>query len=384
MITILGRTNFRTERRLFGIRHADRRAHMYLIGATGTGKSTLIENMIRQDMAAGEGLCLLDPHGDLAERVRTAAPDSRQDDLIYLDVADLKQPYSFNPLVGVPVDKRPVTASGILEVFQKVWIDSWGPRLEHLLRNALFALLDQPAGATFADILRLLDEDDYRREVARHTQSQTVRRFWLREFDAYPERLRREVILPVQNKVGAFLTNPFSGRLLAGAGKPINLRAVMDTGKMLIVNLARGRLGVDTTALVGALLATSIASAAFSRVDVPEDHRADFWFYLDEFPIFATNSFTSMLAELRKYRVGLTLSHQHLSQLSTDVRDAVLGNVGSLMAFRLGPSDSAVMVSRFAPAVTTGDLTSLLNHRAYVRLLVEGHPIEPFSAVTCR
>jgi energy-coupling factor transporter ATP-binding protein EcfA2 len=381
MITILGRTTFRNERRPFGIRQADRRAHVYVIGQTGTGKSTLLEAMIRQDLAAGEGLALLDPHGDLVERLLRDVPETRRSDLIYVDVPDMSQPWGFNALRSVPPDKRPLAASALLDAFKKLWSDSWGPRLEHILRNSLFALLDQPE-ATLADVLRLLSDDDYRRAAMGCVASAAVRRFWLREFKDYPARFRAEAIAPVQNKVGAFLANPLLQRILTQPNQLLDLRQIMDEGKVLLVNLAKGKIGEDTAALLGSLLVASLGTAVLARADQRVNERRDFWIYLDEFHTVTTLSLATMLSELRKYRVGFTLAHQYVAQLDEAVQAAVFGNVATICCFRIGAPDAEVLAPQFAPLLRVSDLVTLPNRHMYVRLLVDGKPSEPFSAET--
>src|SRR5436309_12000146 len=343
-VTYLARTDYRDHRKIFGIRQADRMAHMYLIGKTGTGKSTLLERMIAQDVRTGQGLALLDPHGDLAERVLAGVPAGRKDDLIYFNVPDVSKPLGFNPLERVAPGKRPLAASGVLEVFKKIWVDTWGPRMEHILRNALLALLDQPE-ATLADVLRLLDDRTFRRSAMVHVANAAVRDFWLREYESYPARFRVEAIAPIQNKVGAFLTNPILRNIVTQPKSAFDLRRVMDDGKVLLVNLAKGKIGEDVAALLGAMLVSRLGLAALSRTDIPEEDRRDFFVYLDEFQSFTTLSLANMLSELRKYRVGLILAHQYLSQLDLQVRDAILGNVGTMIAFRLGLADADILES---------------------------------------
>src|SRR5437667_5297642 len=252
-LIMLGRTDFRDDRRIFGIKQADRRAHMYIIGKTGTGKSTLLENLARQDIQCGRALALLDPHGDLVERLIAAIPEKRKDDLIYFNVPDVSSPLGFNTLESVPPIRRPLAASGLLEVFKKIWIDTWGPRLEHILRNALLALLDQPE-ATLAGVLRLLDDRTFRRNAMNHVANVHIRDFWLRGYESYPARFRVEAIAPIQNKVGAFLTNPLLRNIVTQPKSAFNLRRVMDEGKILLVNLAKGKIGEDVAALLGAML----------------------------------------------------------------------------------------------------------------------------------
>lgn len=380
-ITLIGRTNFRNQRKIFGIRLADRRAHMYIIGKTGTGKSTLLEMMVRQDISAGHGLALFDPHGDLVERVIEWMPESRKKELIYFNVPDASKPLAFNPLESVPPTKRALAASGMLEVFKKIWHDSWGPRTEHLLRNALLALLDQPE-ATLADILRLMDDLSFRRTAASRVHNDQVRRFWLKEFESYPARFRAEVIAPIQNKVGAFVADPVLNAIVTQPKSAFDLRRVMDNGRILLVNLAKGKIGGDTAALLGALLVSRIGLTALSRADFPENERRDFHLYLDEFQSFTTLSLANMLSELRKYRVNLVLAHQYLAQLDIQVRDAILGNVGTLVSFRLGLADAEIISKEFWPEFSAEDLIRLPNYNIYVKLMVNGAVTRPFSAET--
>jgi energy-coupling factor transporter ATP-binding protein EcfA2 len=380
-LTYLARTNFRNTQKLVGLKPADRNAHIYVLGKTGTGKSTLLETLARQDLAHGGGFALLDPHGDLVERVLAAVPPGRRETLIYMNVSDTARPLGFNPLEAVPPEKRALAASGLLDVFKKLWADSWGPRLEHILRNALLVLLDQPS-ATLADILRLLDDRDFRRHVAERTPNAQVRRFWLSEFEHYPLRFRAEAIAPAQNKVGAFLANPVLQRILTQPKSAFDLRQVMDEGRVLLVNLAKGKLGEDTAALLGSLLVARIGLAALSRADVPESERRDFFVYLDEFQNFSTLSLATMLPELRKYHVGLVLAHQHLAQLDPAVREAILGNVGTTLAFRLGATDAQLLEPAFAPEVRAEDLVGLPNYSVYLKLIAGGITSRPFSAET--
>lgn len=380
-IALFARTNWRNERRAFGIKQADRRHHMYIVGKTGTGKSTLLETMIRQDIGGDQGLALFDPHGDLVERILAWMPEKRKDTLVYFNVPDASRPLGFNPLESVPPRKRPLAASGMLEVFKKMWADSWGPRSEHLLRNALLALLDQPQ-ATLADVLRLLDDAAFRRNAAGRVANAQVRNFWLREYESYPARFRAEAIAPIQNKVGAFLADPILHAILTQPRSAFDLRRVMDQGNILVVNLAKGKLGADSAGLLGSLLVSRIGLAAVSRADIAEEERRDFFLYVDEFQNFATLSLATMLSELRKYRVNLILSHQHLSQLDPQVRDAILGNVGTLVSFRLGLADAEILAKEFWPEFMPPDLTKLPNHSVYLKLMVNGAVSRPFSAET--
>lgn len=381
-IAYFARTNFRNQQKIFGIKPADRLSHVYMIGKTGTGKSTSLETLIRQDIEAGEGLALVDPHGDLVERVAKTIPEHRRADVVYFDVPSPTQPYGFNPLKRVIPEKRPLAASGLLEVFHKMWGDrAWGQRMEHILRNALLALLDQPQ-ATLPDLLRLLRDDRFRMTVARNVQNPQVRDFWLHEFPRYSYRYRAEAIAPIQNKVGAFLADPKLYRILTQPEEAISIRKIMDEGKILLVNLAKGQIGEDTSSLLGGLLVTIIGLAAFSRAEVPADERRDFYVYLDEFQQFTTLAVANMIAELRKYHVGMIVAHQYLYQLDPDTRYAVLGNVGTLISFRLGPKDAAFLAKEFQPKLDTVDLLNLPNYHIYLKLMIDGTPSRPFSAVT--
>ena len=380
-LTFFARTNFRNQGKLFGIRQDDRRSAVYIIGKTGTGKSSLLETFIRQDIASGHGLALFDPHGDLVESVLAVIPERRTADLIYFNATDLNHSVGFNPLEHVPAEKRPLAASSLLDVFKKIWNDSWGPRLEHILRNALLALLDRPA-STLADILRLLDDRAFRRDAVGDVYNPQVRNFWLREYESYTARFRVEAIAPIQNKVGAFLANPLLSRILTQPKSAFNMRRVMDEGKILLVNLAKGKIGEDTASLLGALLVATINMAALSRADMPEEDRRDFSVYLDEFPTFTTLTLANMLSELRKYRVPMILSHQFTSQLDIQVRDAILGNVGSIISFRVGVPDAEILAKEFYPEVTELDLINLPNYHIYLKLMVDGVVSRPFSATT--
>lgn len=380
-IAFFAETTHRRSYQRFGIRQADRMAHMYIIGKTGTGKSTLIETLIRQDIEAGRGCALIDPHGDLAERVVATVPQHRQDDLVYFNAPDPKQPFGFNPLLRVPSAYRSLAASGLIEVFKKMWTDAWGVRMEHILRNTLHALLET-RDATFADILRLLTDASYRRGIVANLENEQVKAFWTTEFAKYSYRYRAEAIAPIQNKVGAFLTDPLLRRITAGAPQPIRLRKLMDDQGVLIANLAKGRLGEDTSSLLGGLLVTLVGLAAFTRASLPEAERRPFFLYVDEFQSFTTLALATMLSELRKYGVAATLAHQYLHQLEPDIRHAVLGNAGTLIAFRVGAEDAPLFARELGPRFGVDDLLNLPNHHIYLRLMIEGEPSRSFSART--
>jgi type IV secretory pathway TraG/TraD family ATPase VirD4 len=380
-LTYLGRTDARYRSHLFGIRTEDRFSHVYIIGKTGTGKSTLIENMALQDLQLGRGFALIDPHGDLVERIAARVPGPRASDTVYLDAADPKQPYGYNPLRQVRHDFIALAASGLMEVLKKIWSDSWGVRMEHILRNVLHALLEQP-DATLADVLRILSDHKYRRQVAQSLKNETVRRFLEKEFERFSFAYRADGAAPIQNKVGAFLADPLINRILTRPEKDLHVRRVMDQGGVLLVNLAKGRLGEDSSTLLGGLLVTTIGLAAFTRADMPAADRRNFFVYVDEFQSFTTLALVNMFSELRKYRVGFTVAHQYLHQLEADIRHAVMGNAGTIISFRVGAEDAPYLEREFVEQFEQIDLQQLPNHRIYLKLMIDGVPSRPFSALT--
>lgn len=380
-VTYFARTNKRPPDKVFGIKHEDRFHHVHAIGRTGTGKSTLLETLAAQDIRRGHGLAVVDPHGDLVERLRESVPPLRADNLIYLDPASGVHPFRYNPIHKVRSDKIPLAASGVLEAFKKIWGKSWGVRMEHILRNSVHALIEY-GDATLPDILRLFNDKEFRAAVLRRVENEQVRRFWEEEFAKWSPPYRQEAIGPIQNKVGAFLADQRLYGLFTAKAQELSIRQVMDKGKILLVNLSKGELGEDSANLLGALLVSTISLAAFSRAELAEDTRKDFFVYLDEFQNFTTLAVANMVSELRKYRVGLVLAHQHLAQLEDDVRHAVLGNVGTLISFRLGAEDARVISRELAPRFEPEDLLNLPNHTIYLKLMIDGGPSLAFSGVT--
>ena len=380
-IAFFANTNTRHHRIPFGIQYSDRLSHVYVIGKTGSGKTTLLESLILQDIGYGYGVTLIDPHGDFVSRIYASIPSERLKDVIYFDVADPKQPYGYNPLKYVAKDRRPLAASGLLEVLKKTWKDSWGQRLEHILRNAILALLDIP-DATLLDILRILDDKTYRQQVAAKVTNERVRDYWLKEYERYSPRTRSEAIIPIQNKVGAFLSDPVLRRVLVAPEKPLAIRKIIDEGKILLVNLAKGRFGEDSSTLLGGLLVTTIGLAAFSRADIPEEQRRNHYLFIDEFQNFTTLALANMLSELRKYRMGLVLANQYLDQIEPDIRYAVIGNAGTLISFRVSAKDAYYIAAELAPRFEAPDLVHLPNYEIYLKLMIDGAPSPPFSAET--
>jgi DNA helicase HerA-like ATPase len=380
-VTLLARTNTTRNERVFGIRQVDRRSHIAILGKTGTGKSALLQSIVLQDIAAGKGSALFDPHGDLVRAVAARIPLNQRAAIVFLDATNPTLQLRFNPLANVPESQRALAAAGLVEVFKKIWSDDWGPRLEHLLRNVVFTLLERP-DSTLADIPRLIADRTFRSQVVESIDDPIVRDFWTNEFEKYSPGFRSVVVAPLQNKIGALLTDPTLRRILVEPGEPLDLRRIMDEGKILLVNVDKGLIGEGPAATLGSFLLSHIALAAISRSNVLESERRDFSIVLDEFQTFTTLSVATMLAELRKFRVGMVLANQHLSQVDPAIRDAVFGNAGTLIAFRVGAADGAFLAREFAPTFAAEDFISLPLYHIYIRLLIDGEPSRPFSATT--
>lgn len=372
----LGSAYHRHGDRPFGIRQGDRLSHLYIIGQTGTGKSTLLRNMARQDATAGTGFCLIDPHGDLAERLHGALEVDHR----YWNVADKDSPFGYNPLTRVSAAFRPLIASGFIDALKKQWADAWGARMEHLLRYATLALLEQPK-TDIRDIMRLFVDKTFQNEVLTRVTDPQVRQFWTQEYPAMNYKTAIDGVAPIANKLGAFLAHPVIRKAMCEPQEPLRFRKIMDNGEILIVNLAKGRLGSDMTNVMGGLITSSIMNAAFSRHDTREADRRPFMLYVDEFHSFTTTAFASMLSEVRKYGLGVTMAHQHIVQADEAVFEAVMGNVGSMMAFRVGALDAPIICQQFG-TVGLPDLVNLPNYRAFVQLMIHGEKSRPFSATT--
>ncbi|MDI6777924.1 MAG: type IV secretion system DNA-binding domain-containing protein [Patescibacteria group bacterium] len=384
-ITTFAKTNFRGQERVFGIKTDDRRRHFYVVGKTGTGKTTMIQNMAIQDILAGRGVAVVDPHGEFAENLIKSIPPSRINDVIYFNPADQEYPIAFNVMEKVDTEYRHLIASGLVGVFKKIWADSWGPRLEYILRNAILGLLEYP-GSTLLGVTRILVDKNYRERVVEKISDPVVKSFWVDEFTKWNERVLQEVISPIQNKVGQFLSSALIRNIVGQTKSAFNIRDLMDEGKVLIMNLSKGRIGEDNSALLGAMMITKIQLAAMARVDVPEDQRRDFYLYVDEFQNFATDSFANILSEARKYHLNLILAHQYIGQLMTDtstkVRDAVFGNVGTICVFRVGAEDAEFLEKEFEPVFMIQDLVNLPNRHIYIKLMIDGIAGNAFSATT--
>ncbi len=380
-ITLFAETNYRGQRRRFGIKTDDRRRHLYVIGKTGMGKTVLQENMVMSDIMAGHGVCYVDPHGDTAEKILDYIPSNRINDVVYFNPADMEFPVGFNILDTVNDSQKHLIASGLMGVFKKIWPDVWSPRMEYILLNCVLALLDYP-GATLLGINRLLVDADYRSRVVAKIRDPIVKTFWVAEFASWSEKYATEAIAPIQNKVGQFLSASIIRNIVSQVKSTIDLRNIMDEGKILIVNLSKGRIGEENMRLLGGMLIARLQMAAMERVDMPEDERRDFYLFVDEFQNFATESFASILSEARKYRLCLTVAHQYVEQLTEEVRAAVIGNVGTLLAFRVGSTDAEFLEREFMPTFTADDLVNLTKYTIYLKLMVDGVASPPFSANT--
>ena len=378
-IAVFAQTTFRNEFKKFGIKTDDRRRHMYLIGKTGMGKSTVLENMIIDDIRAGRGVAVCDPHGDLAEKIIQFIPPERINDVVYFNPADMDYPIAFNVVEQVDHNLQHLVASGLIGVFQKLWADSWGPRLEYILRNAILAILDFP-GSTLLGVVRMLSDKAYRKQVVANIKDPVVKAFWEKEFAGYADKFASEAVSPIQNKVGQFLSSSLMRNIVGQVKSSIDLREIMDTSKILIMNLSKGRIGEDNSALLGAMMITKIQLAAMSRVDIPEKERKDFYLYIDEFQNFSTDSFANILSEARKYRLDLILAHQYIEQLSEKVKPAVFGNVGTMITFRVGAADAEELAKEFMPTFNEEDLVNLPKYEMYLKLMIDGIASSPFSA----
>ncbi|MDD4352225.1 MAG: type IV secretion system DNA-binding domain-containing protein [Candidatus Gracilibacteria bacterium] len=380
-LTILGETNFRASRKEFGIKLDDRRRHIYIIGKTGMGKSTLLQNMIISDIRAGSGVAVVDPHGELAEDILKAIPANRTNDVIIFDPSDTEFPVALNLLEGVSQDQRSIVASGLVSIFKRIYGESWGPRLEHVLRNTILALLEYP-NSSMLGIMRILTDADYREKVVASVTDPVVKSFWEDEFANFPARELPMVISPIQNKVGQFLSSSIVRNIVGQAKSTISIREAMDNRKILIVNLSKGKIGEDNSSLLGSMIITKFQLDAMSRANIPAEQRIDFNLYVDEFQNFATESFATILSEARKYKLNLTMANQYIAQMSDEVREAVFGNVGTLIAFQTGYDDAEYLTKQFGETVIEKDITGLSKFTIYLQLLVDGIPSLPFSANT--
>jgi len=380
-ITPFAITDYRDVRRRFGIKEKNRRGHVYIVGKTGTGKSTLIANMIASDIARGQGAALIDPHGDLAEAVLDLVPKERVADVVSFNPADLDFPLAFNPLEKLHPDKCHLVASGLISAFKKIWSEFWGPRMEHILRYAILALLEYPQ-STLLDVPPTLIDKDFRAKVLETVNNPGVRNFWLLEFEKYNAWLRTEAIAPIQNKIGQFLATPLLRNIVGQAKSSFDIRKIMDEGKIIIANLAKGKIGEDACSLLGSMLVTQIQLAALGRADLADEQRTPFYLFIDEIHSFLTLSFADIFSEARKYGLNLAMSHQYIEQLDEKIRAAIFGNVGTIISFRVGAENAKYLAREFYPVFAETDIVNLPNHHICLKLMIDGRTSDAFSAVT--
>ncbi len=379
-VTVFGETDYRGATVQFGLKRADRARHFYLLGKTGVGKSTVFKNMFISDVLAGDGACFVDPHGDTVEDLLDHIPPNRIDDVIYFNPTDVDHPVGFNLLELKDKSQRDLIADGVVEVFKKQFGDSWGPRLQYILTNAAATALEAQ-GTTLLAILRMLTDNAYRKFILKQVDDPILYKFWTEEFAqmAQNPRLLAEAVAPIQNKVGRFVSSAVTRNIIGQVKSTIDLREIMDNRKILLVNLAQGRLGEETASLLGGMIITRLQATAMERVDMPESERKDFFLYVDEFQNFATDSFAKILSEARKYHLNLTMTNQYIDQLPLTVRQAIFGNVGTLGSFVVSQGDASILEKEFAPVVSSDDLVSLDAHALYIKLCIDGMTSVPFS-----
>lgn len=383
-VTYFAATDSRGKKVPFGIKAKDRSKHMYVIGKTGMGKSTLLENMAIQDLRNGEGLAFIDPHGGTADKLLDYIPEERVKDVVYFAPFDMENPIAFNVMEDVGYDKRHLVVSGLMATFKKIWVDAWSARMEYILTNTLLALLEYP-GATLLGVNRMYTDKAYRQKVVENVKDPVVKDFWTKEFANYGDRYTQEATPAIQNKVGQFTGNPLIRNIIGQPKSSFDIRTMMDEKKILIINLSKGRVGDTNMQLLGSMLTTRIFLAAMSRADMNGSEIAklpNFYFYVDEFQNFANETFAEILSEARKYKLNLLIAHQYIEQMEEEVRDAVFGNVGTTVVFRVGPFDAEVLETVFMPKFTKEDLIGLGFAQIYLTLMIDGVGSAPFSAVT--
>ncbi len=380
-ISFFGNSNFHGQYIPFGIKRGDRRRHLYTVGKSGSGKSKLIELFVQNDINSGKGVCVLDPHGDLVDNILKMIPKDRIKDVIIFDPSDMQFPICFNPLADVPPELKVRVTIGFIEIFKKLFGANWTPRLEHVLRYTTLALLDTP-GTTILSILKMLTDKNYRQNIVRNIQDNVVKNFWVNEFAGWSEKFDNEAITPLLNKVGQFVSTNMIRNIVGQPDNKIDFREVMDGQKIVLMKISKGILGEENAALLGAIAITKIYQAAMSRADIPEEDRVDFYFYVDEFQNFATDTFDEILSEARKYRLNLTIAHQFLGQLSSKIRTTVFGNVGSMISFRVGGEDAKVLEAEYNPRFSERDIINLGVRDFHCKMSIDGELREAFSGRT--
>ncbi len=380
-ITPLGITDWRNQNIPFGIKDVDRLGHIYCIGKTGVGKSTLLLNMAISDIEKGKGVAIIDPHSDVCEAILSAIPENRIKDVIYFNPADENFPIRFNPLKGIHPNHHHIVVSGLIGTFKKIWVDFWGPRMEHILRFSLFTLLQYP-NATLLDIHPLLTDKEFRSHVLSYVTNKDLLSFWYNEFEKYSPALKAEATAPILNKLGLFLAHKQLKNIIGSKQNGFQMQSVLDSSKILVCNLSKGIIGEDASQLLGSMLVTSIQMAALSRAKYKQQERIPFYLYVDEMQTFISLSFVDILAEARKYRLGLFLTHQYIDQIDERIRNAVFGNVGTMISFRVGAQDAKYLVREFSPQISESDFINLPKYSIYLKLMIDGATSKPFSAIT--
>ena len=386
-VSFIGRTNYvaalEEKKFLFGIKRVDRRRHLYIIGKSGVGKSKLLELLIRQDANYGHGLCLIDPHGDVIEDILNFLPENRIEDVVVIDPSDVKYPVSFNPLSNVDPNFKHQLTQGLIEVMEKQFGANWTPRLEHVFRFTCLALLDYPH-ATMRGMIFMLTDRNYRQKVVEYISDDMVRRFWAIEFADWSEKFDTDAIIPLVNKLGQFLSDPMLRNIFGQKENKINLEKLISEKKIILINLSKGRLGEENSSFFGSMFITKIKQAGMARASLPEKERQDFYLYIDEFQNLVTQTFENLLSEARKYALCLTIAHQYMSQLLPSVQGAVLGNVGSVIIFRVGGNDATALESEMTPTFQSKDMINLGMQQFYIKLTIDGESYDPFSAETLK
>lgn len=383
-INYFAETDSRNKRLKFGIKDEDRLRHIYSIGKTGMGKSTMLENMAIQDIQNGNGMAFLDPHGKTADLLLEYVPEHRMKDVIYFAPFDTEHPVSFNVMEDVGPQRRHLVVSGLMSAFEKIWADAWSARMAYILQNTLAALLEYP-GATLLGVNRMYSDKEYRNKVVESITDPTIRSFWVDEFSKYTDRYTQEATPAIQNKVGQFTSNPLIRNIIGQPKSSFDIRKIMDEKKIFIVNLSKGLVGEGNANLLGSMLVTKIYLAAMSRADAsPQELKnlPNFYLYVDEFQSFANKSFADILSEARKYKLSLNITHQYVEQMAEEVRAAVFGNVGTMVAFRVGSYDAELLEKEFAPVFTMEDIVNLGQYQIYLKLMIDGVASQPFSATT--
>lgn len=379
--TFFGLTNFRGQKSKFGIKREDRRRHLYVVGKSGSGKSKLLETLIIDDILDGKGVCVMDPHGDLIQDIIKYIPEEKAKDIIYFNIGDLEHPLSFNPLENVSLDMKQQVTQGLIEVFEKFFGGDWSPKIEHVFRYTCLAMLDYP-DSTLVGMMKMLTNRKFRQKVIPEIKDSVVKHFWANEFSSWSEKFDNEAILPLVNKLGQFLSNHLIRNIVAQPKNKFSFNDIMNNQKVLLIELSKGKLGEENAALLGAMMITKVYQTAMERAKLPEQDRKDFYLYIDEFQNFATETFENILSESRKYRLLLTISHQYLAQVPSDIKGTVFGNIGSIIAMRVGADDGTYLSNEFTPIFGTEDFINLGVREMLIKMSIDGQTTQPFSAMT--